>query len=160
MFRGSLKRKTEVLRPLLFKISSSGHPPPLGQCQPASLHAARSQRPAAKSSEQNIYRKGVSIHHLTSCSFKSAQKLSEILGCLKSGLEAEHCWGCWTLTCVRTSPTGIWNSCRTGHRNIHQQRQRPIDPAPGHGAAFNACSKSLLPLHRPHGKANLHPGNP
>lgn len=59
----ALKEKQKSFRPLLFKSSSSGDPPALGGCQPASLHAASSQRLAAKPSEQNIYRKRVSIHH-------------------------------------------------------------------------------------------------
>lgn len=79
------------------------------------------ERPTVKSSEQNIYRKRVSIHHFkTSCSFKSVQtvqKRSETLGCHKAGgralvglLAPDPCQPGQ----AETSPAGTGNSCGTG----------------------------------------------
>lgn len=84
---GSLERKTEVLRPLL---CSPSIPVALGRCQPASLRAARSQGLAEKSSEQNIYRKRVSIHHSKLPAYSDLSK--QCKSCLKSSAVAKLGW--------------------------------------------------------------------
>lgn len=90
----NLKRK--VLRPLLLKSSSGGSPPracvsatsdrgaagntrATGGCQPAFLLTAGSEILEAKSSEQNIYRKRISINH-----FKPPAYLNQSKHCKSS----------------------------------------------------------------------------
>lgn len=97
-----------------------------------------------------LQEKGFHPSPQTPCLFKSAQTLQKLSKML--GLEAGRWWGCSSLIRVRQGrleqlPTSTGNSCRTGQRNIHHQRQRVIDPARGHRGGFNDRSKSL-PLHR------------
>lgn len=89
----NLKRKIKVLRSLLLKSSSGGSPPHArmsatsgrgatgngrarGGCQPAFLHATGSEILEAKSSEQNAYRKLISINY-----FKPPAYLNESKHC-------------------------------------------------------------------------------